>query len=48
MTAERIERAKSHDNDGLWSNAVLIADGVQGVEFQAVGAPRVFKNAVMK
>ena len=94
MTAERIERAKSHDNDGLWSNArydeivsncmngaysdyadywaamheaeeivlreaaiaplyfqsdaVLIADGVQGVEFHAVGTPRVFKNAVMK
>ena len=30
------------------SDAVLIADGVQGVEFHAVGAPRVFKNAVMK
>ena len=30
------------------SDAVLIADGVQGVEFHAVGTPRVFKNAVMK
>lgn len=30
------------------SNAVLIADGVQGIEFHAAGMPRVFKNVTMK
>ena len=30
------------------SQTILIADGVKGIEFNAVNLPRVFKNATME